>query len=186
MHFIILRCNILFNDAVNCWRYIMSEINEWAWNIGGKILTGGSRSTGKRKPVPIWICSQRIPHELTQGRTRTSAVRGRRLTAWKMFCRLGFLNVKRWPRCEWSNGVGCSVSSALWQTNAVRCIMHVGTLQVLSIRSHTPLYTPSENVIPSGITANICVLPLELIYILSATAAAHLLQFQVTTPLKNT
>jgi len=29
-------------------------------------------------------------------------------------------------------------------------------------------------------------LPLELIYILSGTAAAHLLQCQVTTPLKNT
>jgi hypothetical protein len=41
----------------------------------------GKRRT-RRKPVPVLLCPPQIPHELTQARTRASAVRGRRLTAW--------------------------------------------------------------------------------------------------------
>jgi hypothetical protein len=38
----------------------------------------------RRKPVPVPLCPRQIPHGLTRDRTRASAVRGRRLTAWAM------------------------------------------------------------------------------------------------------
>ena len=36
------------------------------------------------KPVPVPLCPPQIPHGLIWDRTRSSAVRGRRLTAWAM------------------------------------------------------------------------------------------------------
>ena len=34
---------------------------KWVWSVGGKKLTGGSRSTGrKKKPVPVPICPPQI------------------------------------------------------------------------------------------------------------------------------
>jgi hypothetical protein len=36
------------------------------------------------KTVPVPLCPPQIPHRLTRNRTRASAVRGRRLTAWAM------------------------------------------------------------------------------------------------------
>jgi hypothetical protein len=46
-------------------------------------LTGENRQRGE-KPVPVPRCPPQTPHELTRDRTRASAVRGRRLTAWAM------------------------------------------------------------------------------------------------------
>jgi hypothetical protein len=46
-------------------------------------LTGKNRSIGE-KPVPGPLCPPQIPHGLAWDRTRASAVRGRRLTAWAM------------------------------------------------------------------------------------------------------
>jgi hypothetical protein len=36
------------------------------------------------EPVPVLLCPPQIPHGPTRDRTRVSAVRGRRLTAWAM------------------------------------------------------------------------------------------------------
>jgi hypothetical protein len=40
--------------------------------------------TDREKPVPVSLCPPQIPHGLTRDRTRSFAVRGRRLTAWAM------------------------------------------------------------------------------------------------------
>jgi hypothetical protein len=48
------------------------------WNWRGKTEVLGE------KPVPVPLCPPQIPHALTSGRTRASAVGGRRLTAWAM------------------------------------------------------------------------------------------------------
>jgi hypothetical protein len=47
---------------------------EWNWHGETEVLGG--------KPVPVPLCPPLIPHGLTRDRTRASAVRGRRLTAW--------------------------------------------------------------------------------------------------------
>jgi hypothetical protein len=49
---------------------------EWNWQ-------GKTEELGE-KPVPVPLCPPQIPHGLTRDRTRASAVRGRRLTAWTM------------------------------------------------------------------------------------------------------
>jgi hypothetical protein len=50
---------------------------EWNWQGKTEVLGG-------EKPVPVPLCPPKIPHGLTQDRTRASAVRFRRLTAWAM------------------------------------------------------------------------------------------------------
>jgi hypothetical protein len=47
---------------------------EWNWQGKTEILG--------EKPVPVPLCPPHIPHGLTRHRTQSSAVRGRRLTAW--------------------------------------------------------------------------------------------------------
>jgi hypothetical protein len=47
----------------------------------GMILTGKDEEFGE-KPVPVPLLLPQIPHGLTQAWTRSSAVRGRRLTVW--------------------------------------------------------------------------------------------------------
>jgi hypothetical protein len=49
---------------------------EWNWQ-------GKTEELGE-KPVPVPLCPRQIPHALTRDRTRASALRGRRLTAWAM------------------------------------------------------------------------------------------------------
>jgi hypothetical protein len=46
-------------------------------------LTGENRQLGE-KPVPVPLCPPQTPHALTRDRTRASAVKSRRLTAWAM------------------------------------------------------------------------------------------------------
>jgi hypothetical protein len=48
------------------------------WNWQGKTEVLGEN------PVPVPLCQPQIPHGLTRDRTRASAVRDRRLTAWAM------------------------------------------------------------------------------------------------------
>jgi hypothetical protein len=48
-------------------------------------LTRENRQLGE-KPVPVPLCPPQILHGLTRDRTRASAVRGRRLTAWAICC----------------------------------------------------------------------------------------------------
>jgi hypothetical protein len=48
------------------------------WNLQRKTEELGE------KPVPVPLCPPQISHGLTRDRTRTSAVGGRRLTAWAM------------------------------------------------------------------------------------------------------
>jgi hypothetical protein len=43
----------------------------------------GKPST-RRKPAPVTLCPQQIPHDLTWVRTRVAAEGSRRLTAWAM------------------------------------------------------------------------------------------------------
>jgi hypothetical protein len=49
---------------------------EWNWQAKTEVLG--------EKPVPVPFCPAQIPHELSRGRTRASAVTGRRRTAWAM------------------------------------------------------------------------------------------------------
>jgi hypothetical protein len=49
--------------------------------VGGMRIGRGNRST-RRKPAPVPLCQQQIPHDLTWARTRAVALGSRRLTAW--------------------------------------------------------------------------------------------------------
>jgi hypothetical protein len=56
----------------------------WYMNMeshDGMISTGKAEELGEI-PVPVPLCPPQIPHRMTRVRTRASAVRGRRLTAW--------------------------------------------------------------------------------------------------------
>jgi hypothetical protein len=53
---------------------------EHEWN---EIDRGKPKYSGG-KPVPVPLCPPPIPHGLTRDRTRASAVKGLRLTAWAM------------------------------------------------------------------------------------------------------
>jgi hypothetical protein len=57
----------------------------WVWRatVEWYILQGKIEELGK-KPVPVPLCSPQIPHGLIRVRTRSSAVRGQRLTTWAM------------------------------------------------------------------------------------------------------
>jgi hypothetical protein len=48
--------------------------------VGGMRIGRGNRST-RRKPAPVPLRLQRIPHDLTRARTRAAAVGSRRLIA---------------------------------------------------------------------------------------------------------
>jgi hypothetical protein len=50
---------------------------------GGMMMPGENRRT-EENPVPGPLCTSQIPHGMTRPRTRFSAVRGLRLTAWAM------------------------------------------------------------------------------------------------------
>jgi hypothetical protein len=50
----------------------------------GQMVFTGENGRTQREPCPSATCPPQIPHGLTQARTRASAVRGRRLTAWAM------------------------------------------------------------------------------------------------------
>jgi hypothetical protein len=80
-------------DAPQPWRLIVQPYEEYdeddevfsaflfngalvEWNWQGKTEVLGE------KPVPVTLCPPQIPHVPTNDRTRASAVRGRRLTAW--------------------------------------------------------------------------------------------------------
>jgi hypothetical protein len=56
---------------------------EWYWQ-------GKTEELGE-KPVSVPLCPPQIPHELTRARTRFSAARGRRLTAWAIAWPVGYL-----------------------------------------------------------------------------------------------
>jgi hypothetical protein len=62
--------------------YSVDMINECV--ATGGIKTGRRSRSTRRKPTPVEFRSPEITHDLTQYRTRTTAVRSRRLTAWAM------------------------------------------------------------------------------------------------------
>jgi hypothetical protein len=100
------------------------------WNWQGKTEVLGE------KPVPVPLRPQLIPHGLARDRTRASAVRGRRLTAWAMLYDLQHasgLNKFRFPcirdiaqgatsvtalewsaAAEWGDGVGYLTWILVW------------------------------------------------------------------------
>jgi hypothetical protein len=53
----------------------------------------GKPKNSERKPVPVWLRPPQIPHALIRARTRASALRCRRLTAWAIArpCRAPYL-----------------------------------------------------------------------------------------------
>jgi hypothetical protein len=51
--------------------------------VGGMRIGRGNRST-QRKPAPVPLCPQQIPHDLTWARTWVAVVRSRRQTVWAM------------------------------------------------------------------------------------------------------
>jgi hypothetical protein len=65
------------------WKWLIFSffrVMEHRWN---EIDRGKPKYSGE-KPVPVPFCPPQNPHGLTRDRTRASAVRGRRLTAWAM------------------------------------------------------------------------------------------------------
>jgi hypothetical protein len=65
------------------WRWLIFsifQVMEHRWNETDR---GKPKYSGE-KPVPVPLCPPQILHGLTRDRTRASAVRGRRLTAWAM------------------------------------------------------------------------------------------------------
>jgi hypothetical protein len=73
--------------ALNC-GYQRAYCSSPTWYMGvesngGMILTGETGQFGE-KPVPVPLYPPQIPYGLTRARTRTYALRGRRLTAWAM------------------------------------------------------------------------------------------------------
>jgi hypothetical protein len=59
--------------------FCFSIVMEHQWN---EIDRGKSKYS--EKPVAVPLCPPQIPHLLTRDRSRTSAMGGRRLTAWAM------------------------------------------------------------------------------------------------------
>jgi hypothetical protein len=57
---------------------------EWNWL--------GKTEALREKPVPVPLCPPQIPHGLALDRTRSSAVGGRRLTAWAMARPIGVVS----------------------------------------------------------------------------------------------
>jgi hypothetical protein len=61
------------DDVCFCFSTLMVE---WHWQDKNEVL--------EEKPVPMPLSPSQIRHGTTRDRTRASAVRGRRLTAWAM------------------------------------------------------------------------------------------------------
>jgi hypothetical protein len=59
--------------------YQSQIIEDDCGEIGGMRIGRGNRST-RRKPAPVPLCPQQIPHDLTRARTRAAAVGNWRLT----------------------------------------------------------------------------------------------------------
>jgi hypothetical protein len=63
-------------------------MNRWYLNMeshSGMILTGEKPKNWDKNLSPVPFCPTQIPHGLTRERTRASAVKGRRVTAWTSF-----------------------------------------------------------------------------------------------------
>jgi hypothetical protein len=72
-----LLCNPLMTTISVSFGFPSNEAPvEWNWQ-------GKTEALGD-KPAPVPLCPPQITHVLTRDRTRASAVRGRRLTAWVM------------------------------------------------------------------------------------------------------
>jgi hypothetical protein len=56
----------------------------WVWRATVEWYWQGKTEKVGEKPVPVPLCPPQTPHGLTRGRTRASALRGRRLTTWAM------------------------------------------------------------------------------------------------------
>jgi hypothetical protein len=71
---------LLCNPVVKMIIFLIFPCNgapvEWNWQGKPEVLG--------EKPVPVPLCSPQTPHAFNRDRTRASAVRGRRLTAWAM------------------------------------------------------------------------------------------------------
>jgi hypothetical protein len=58
--------------------------DRWVWSNGDMIYWQGKTEELEEKPVPVPLRPPQILHGLTWARTRPSAVRGQRLTAWNI------------------------------------------------------------------------------------------------------
>jgi hypothetical protein len=73
------------------------------WNVsmeGHSGMIQGKTEELCGKPSPVSLCPPQIPHGLTRARTRASAKRGRRLTAWAMALPSGSVCLCLWYKWE--------------------------------------------------------------------------------------
>jgi hypothetical protein len=83
----------------------------WVWRATVEWYCQGKSDELGEKPVPVPLCPPQIPHGLTRTRTRTSDVRGRRLTTWVIARPFRIvllqsnqtLNHRLTSNCEWWN-----------------------------------------------------------------------------------
>jgi hypothetical protein len=85
---------LLFNPVMKMVKFfLLSHFNaapvQWNWQGKTEVLGGGG------KPVPVTFCPPQIPHGPTWDRTRASAMRVRRLTAWAMAQPVCYLKTRR-------------------------------------------------------------------------------------------
>jgi hypothetical protein len=80
----------------------------------GMIFTGIIEELGE-KPVPIPLCPPQIPHGLTWTRTRVSALRGGRLTAWAK-ARPNTFIISGYSEMQYSTFSTCLLSDSIIET----------------------------------------------------------------------
>jgi hypothetical protein len=73
------------------WYMSVESVVEWYWQAKKENLG--------EEPFPVPLCPPKIPLGLTRARTRASAVRDRRLTAWAMAQQL--LHLHKWSLVSW-------------------------------------------------------------------------------------
>jgi hypothetical protein len=83
---------------------------EWYWQRTTEWLRG--------KPVPVPLCPLQIPHGLTRTRTRTSALRGWRLTPWAMALTYIWCNIA--TEINWVGGCGLDHVAQDWHQRMTR------------------------------------------------------------------
>jgi hypothetical protein len=170
----------------------------WVWRATVELYWRAKAEELGDKPVPVPLCPPQTPDGLTRARTRASAVRGRRLTAWAMvrpewsyLCILSSNFVKYILSWEGRITLSKSIISQIWRyqraitlfTRACHRLLTSSTWiqntssnpvfvrSILILSLHQRLDLPS-GFFPSRFTTN--VLYAFLISPMRATCTAHL------------
>jgi hypothetical protein len=110
-------------------------IREHGENYGGMMLTGKTEEL-LENPVPVPLCLPQIPHGVTRARTRASAVRGRRLTAWAI----------AWPCLQMVK----AVSVNYWVSHSNRIMLIGGACEQTDVRG---IFGPQRGRTPVPVVA---------------------------------